>query len=673
VLKQHNFVFWCPGGDFTESPPKLIIGTFALDNDNEKRPYLKNKRSFSFRPYQRSNDLWTIPVHECMLEEDAVYHYWFEVTSTLPYSTDDNHSNRRVLCTDPTAYATDWRLVIDDSAASVIRYSNSRLVPSDPESRPVTFEDQPDVNLEALPKNKHLVIYELPTAWSKIGEFRELKNVGVGTFKDVLGLLSEDVAATNRFVCKYLIELGVNALELLPPADSRNDRTSWGYLTTNYFAPDFDFGRPASSDSNQASSSVTDLLELIRACHSNGIRFFYDAAMASADGPYRLASFLYFHVRWGSGDPEQGDRDGFGGDLWKYGFRSSSPLFDPITGNRISGLCPARRHMIAHLFYWMHFYHIDGLRLNSLNNFGSWDFIKDVRTETRRYWNQLASSFLSPAEANERFLVVGKELSVPKELLSRIDGLWNEDFKRMVRRIILGQSFTDEAFDQTVRKVIDCRLLGFADGTQAVNYLGSHDGEGQGSERLFTYLDFNGIALKSERIKLAFVCLLTAVGIPMILAGDEFGDQHDLNIWGQDGNNSLRKQMDPVKYERLDRDVWRQDLFLYVSRLVKFRTSSDALSVNDTDFFAPPDYGEGKRVICWRRGRPGVDDPVVVVANFSDYKTPSGPGAEYKVPNFPKKPPGRRWREVTQDRFVPDEEIGREPISPWEAKVYTLI
>ena len=31
-----------------------------------------------------------------------------------------------------------------------------------------------------------------------------------------------------------------------------------------------------------------------------------------------------------------------------------------------------------------------------------------------------------------------------------------------------------------------------------------------------------------------------------------------------------------------------------------------------------------------------------------------------------------RWREVTQDRDVPDEWVGQEPESPWEAKVYVL-
>jgi hypothetical protein len=38
------------------------------------------------------------------------------------------------------------------------------------------------------------------------------------------------------------------------------------------------------------------------------------------------------------------------------------------------------------------------------------------------------------------------------------------------------------------------------------------------------WLKANGVYFKGEHTKLAFVCLLTAVGIPMIFAGEEFCD-----------------------------------------------------------------------------------------------------------------------------------------------------
>jgi glycosidase len=239
----------------------------------------------------------------------------------------------------------------------------------------------------------------------------------------------------------------------------------------------------------------------------------------------------------------------------------------------------------------------------------------------------------------------------------------------------LGQSVEHENFEWTVRQLIDCRLLNdhngaFTDGAQAINYVTSHDIEGFRNERLYTLLRNNQIFATEERIKLAFVCLLTAVGIPMIFAGEEFADEHDLPI------RHPEKQVDPVNFSRLEgpENAFRRRILAYVSRLVKFRIASEALAVNDTRFLHV-DFNDGKRVIVWQRGREDSQALVVVVANFSDYGTPnaSTPFAEYVVPNFPATPPGKRWREITQERDVPPAWIGREPIFPWEAKVYALV
>ena len=71
-------------------------------------------------------------------------------------------------------------------------------------------------------------------------------------------------------------------------------------------------------------------------------------------------------------------------------------------------------------------------------------------------------------------------------------------------------------------------------------------------------------------------------------------------------------------------------------------------------------------------GLEGSDKQVVVVANFSDYGTPNGLEGEYVVPAWPATPAGGRWREITQARDVQQDKVGREPVFPWEAKVYAL-
>jgi len=216
--------------------------------------------------------------------------------------------------------------------------------------------------------------------------------------------------------------------------------------------------------------------------------------------------------------------------------------------------------------------------------------------------------------------------------------------------------------------MVDCTIsrVGFRDGSQSINYITSHDVGGFRNERLYDFLHNNGVMYKEKQVKLAFACLLTSVGIPMILAGEEFADQSDLPT-----SDNYAKQRDPVNFRRIE-DQWRRDVFDYVSRLVHFRRKAEALSVNDTRFLHY-DFTPGRRVMAWERGR--GDDRVVIVANFSPWGTenPLGLTAEYRVANWPQLPETRKWREITLGRDVSMEWAGREPIYPWEAKVYAMV
>ena len=276
------------------------------------------------------------------------------------------------------------------------------------------------------------------------------------------------------------------------------------------------------------------------------------------------------------------------------------------------------------------------------------------------------------AGADSRFLVVGEELTQPMALLTdrRLDGLWNDKFRALIRAALIGQTGDGLSFEDTVRRAIDCRALGFSDGAQAINYLTSHDVEGFRKERLFNFFNRSGVTDVEQRAKLAFACLLTAVGIPMILAGEEFADQHDR--FDSQGNVSQNggKQVDPVDYSRLQ-DDWRQRIFTQVARLVRARTTIPALSANDTNFIHT-DFNDGKRVLVWQRGN-AAQLPVVVIANFSDFSSAGGLAGEYLVPNWPATPPGKSWKEIMLDRPVAPENVGREPIFAWEAKVYTMV
>ncbi len=673
--QQTHFVLWRPA--HIAPPPRLVIGRFQSGNP----PALADRHDFDLALLPDFPDLWAVAASQCGLMDGQVYHYWFEVGDSRPGRV----AGQRILVTDPAAPTVDWRLPSpplpppytedDRHPAGVVLYKGGRLVPCDPGGELPDYTG--DTPLASRPANNRLVIYELPTAWAR-GRRATGVEIDVGTFRDARSLVEKEAAPANFAGVEalasgraHLQELGVNALELLPPADCASNR-EWGYNTANYFAPDFDLGFP---DGNSSPTAAADLAALVAACHRHGIRWFCDMVMAFATRyVYRHVNFSDFHVLPGSGDPEeynQGQkRDGFGGDLLRYNLFADG--YDPVTGKALP-VCPARQLMKAYLARWMEAFRVDGLRLDSIVNIGNWDFVGEFKELARHLWrDRWLAENATAAGADERFLVVGEELAMPLGLVyqGRLDGLWNEPFLQRVRAAILGEKYHDDPdFEATVRNMIDCRRVGFGDGTQVVNYVTSHDVEGWRKERLFRLLANNGVRDIEDvkrRVKLAFACLLTAVGVPMFLAGEEFADDHDLPTIHP------TKQTDPVNYDRLA-DPWRRDIFDAVARLVKLRTTSDALAVNETEFIHV-DFTGGKRVLAWRRGRAGLDDPVVVVANFSDWRSDrhGAPPFEYRVANWPQAPTGKRWREVTQDRDVPAEWLGREPIYPWEAKVYAL-
>lgn len=672
--KRKSFILWRPGS--SDEPPRLVIGEMVHGNP----PSFAQLGSFIMQPAADHPDLWEFEAKQCGLTNGSVYHYWFEVTDTNPYLA----AKGRMLVTDPAACCVDWRLqgpvepphgADDRDPAAVIGYENDELVVVDPNGE-AAFRQRPDkVDIRLLPANNSLVIYELPTVWSRYDELETQVQIGVGTFRDVAALVGRGNEPANfsglavlEKGLSHIDDLGVNCLELLPVADSFVDR-EWGYATSNYFAPDYDLGFPKGHLSPTANA---DLAELVRLCHQQGLRFFIDVVMAFATRyGYENINFHDFHVQADVNDPEEYDqhrkRQAFGGALFRYNRFMES--YDPVSGAR-SPLSPARQLMLTHIARWINDFHIDGIRIDSVENIASWDFIRDFSHFSRRSWRERwQGADLSLHEVDSRFLVVGEELAVPTELVAqgRLDGLWNENFKRMVRCALLGESDDKSPdFGAMIRRLIDCRLLGFHDTSQAINYVTSHDVEGYRNERLFNFLVNNRVFDTEPRIKLAFVCLLTAVGIPMIFAGEEFADEHDLVV------RHPFKQVDPVNFDRCGHE-WRKRIFDYVSRLVRLRTSCDALAVNDTKFIHMDCSGD-RKVAVWQRGGDFSEQTLVVVANFSDYCTPdpwSGQ-AEYVVPNWPDTPFGGVWREVTQDRVVPREWVGREPVFPWEAKVYVL-
>ncbi len=727
--RKTHFVLWCPTEPAND--PVLVIGRVRNGNPAVFEEIAKPTFTRATNAAGPIPGLWELPAAGLGLTAGQTYHYWFEVDNTAP------GSSGRIRVCDPLAFAVDYRVLPDANAAlahpaAVIGWVGGELVARDPNGEAEAPVVAP---FGGLAPNNHLVIYELPTAWTNATGGDEFERA-VGTYRDARALLETGVRDRNlpgleatRLTPPYLEQLGVNAVEMLPPADSIYSR-EWGYGTSHYLAPDYELGYP---EGHLSPTAGQDLTRLVNACHASGVRVFLDVVLGfMKEEPYRYIDFPSFYLEDPSrhaGDPDAyNSRDG-GGRHFRNAYGASCPryvkrvtTYDPVSGE-VKEISPAQQHMLTFLARWTRDFHIDGVRMDSVENVANWDFVQEFKKRTRdqfkaRYTGQPA------AAVDARVLVVGEELTMPKELITggRLDGLWNEHFQKYARAALRGEGADGRDFGETLRRAVDCTRDGvFADGAQAVNYLTSHDVEGERKERLYTFLESSvplaaseplfdraaievkvradirardgvpdndawrrdddekvrrgadGVILhraRLRRVRLGFVCKLTAVGIPMILAGEEFGDQHDLFNSRGWVTHEGGKQVDPVNYRRFE-EPERREVFEYVARLVKLRTSHPALGVNDTDFFHH-DFHDGKRVVAWRRGP--ASDPVVVVANFSDYTTPNAlsPGAEYVTPKWPATPAGSHWFEVTRGRDVKTGRHDREPVFAWEAKVYRL-
>ncbi len=275
--RANRFVLWSPRPQ--NQVPQLVIGRLRPGNP----PTVEGISHVALAPVADAAGLFEVAAAACGLEDGVVYHYWFEV--------DDSRSGlrppARVIVTDPFATCVDWRVFQSGASdnkqpAAVIRYAGQgRLGDCDPGGETAIFEnsDAPD----KLPPNNQLVIYELPTAWA-LSSLNEPERA-VATFLDVAALVDERIGGANFAELSvlepgkaYLAELGVNALELLPLADSFFKR-EWGYDTSHYLSPDYDLGYP---EGNLSPTPNQDLARLVGACHRKGIRFFVDTVMAFA-------------------------------------------------------------------------------------------------------------------------------------------------------------------------------------------------------------------------------------------------------------------------------------------------------------------------------------------------------------------------------------------------------
>jgi 1,4-alpha-glucan branching enzyme len=144
----------------------------------------------------------------------------------------------------------------------------------------------------------------------------------------------------------------------------------------------------------------------------------------------------------------------------------------------------------------------------------------------------------------------------------------------------------------------------------------------------------NGLADQVDaacrRVFGVYAILLTSVGMPMLLAGEEFGDVHD-----QSAFDVNQKQQDPVQWLRAQLPA-NKALQANITDLMQLRVQHPALGRNEVSFFYfHPQFDDNgaPRVFAYCRTAGlsnGKAGQVIVVANMGATAYPA-----YAIPGWP--------------------------------------
>jgi maltooligosyltrehalose trehalohydrolase len=326
-----------------------------------------------------------------------------------------------------------------------------------------------------------LVLYEL-----HVGAFTT-----EGTFDAVIPHLDD------------LKDLGITALELMPVAQCPGKR-NWGYDGVYLFAVQNSYGGPAG------------LKRLVDACHQRGLAVYLDV--------------VYNHL-----GPE-GNYLGEFGPYFTDQYRTpwgSHLNFDGRHSDEV------RRFFLTNALYWLHDFHIDGLRLDAI------DYIKDF--SARPFLEELASvAHAEAARVGRRFVLIGETDRNDARLIRPVerggvglDAVWTDDFHHALHTLLTDEQqgyYQDfgrtehlaramrEAFVYTgdyspyrgrrhgvsAREEPSCRF---------VVYSQNHDqvGNRRVSERLSQLVSF-------DALKLAAATVILSPFVPLLFMGEEYGE-----------------------------------------------------------------------------------------------------------------------------------------------------
>lgn len=465
---------------------------------------------------------------------DGDYEYKFELTSLSFFA-----SGQRVSVADPVAA----ELTLDANENSIVRVRDGQRVVTTYEWK---HNDVP------LPNNEQLVIYEM-----HIGDFRG----GSGDSTDERGTFASAIDKLD-----YLVELGINAVELMPVNEFPGDY-SWGYNLRSIYAVENSYGTP------------NDLCRFVDECHARGIRVIVDAVYnhMAANAPLTQIDYAYWFYE-DNPDPQELD---FGP---KFNYEHRDGNLD---------IWPAREYVMGAMRHLVDTYHIDGIRFDCTRAIRYFDLLSWFHHEMHSRVN------FKPFYTIAEHVPQDPAVAGPN---GPMDAAWHEHFSKQLMCTVLGVPKDGrEPFDTAaVLSVLDGRSEGFAGPFNTIHYIDNHD-----QDRIMWQLGEHATTFDEaafRRMKLGATLLLTAPGIPMVWMGQEFGQATPKSMearpldWGLLNNNQ------------------NEDLMRHYAHLIHLRKTNAALCGHHFEVIVE-DAARG--IIGFKRWSDG-GDVIVVVANLKD-------------------------------------------------------
>jgi 1,4-alpha-glucan branching enzyme len=475
--------------------------------------------------------------------------------------------------------------------------------------------------LRPLPSRfEDLVIYELHVGGLGAGRTDGAGNPVPGNLADAMGLLD------------HLVDLGVNAVELLPLAEFEG-WASWGYGTSHYFAVEFSEG------------GRDQLKHFVRACHRRGIAVILDVVYNHYHHQAERAEWAY--------DSDEHERNIY---YWYEGRAADYP--DPTGGyvdNMSTGWAPrlwaepVRQMLISSAVAQLVEFHIDGFRVDQTTSLHAYSALH-ADGRPLPHVNAFGVRFLRELTRTLRlvkpsvFLIAEDHSGWPAVTQpTRLGGLgfdvtWYADFyhhlngdtgrgissPNLLTTAALGDNrpLAMARFGQTLGQAANAALV----------YHESHDEAGNSPHSGRTLTVAVGRAplvgqtrrYAEARARFAAGMSLLSAGTPMFFMGEEVGAVEDYRY-----DDFIQHRTDLVA-ARLDGGA---DLFAFYRGLVSLRRAVRALRSRVIDVVHADDAA---RVLAFRR-TDGPDD-ALVIASLNDTPFLSG----YAVPGVPDG----LWREA---------------------------